>query len=67
MSSELTVVLENVQYPTHLRKDEYTRPLGFHRFQKFVENHHFTGIVNQMFVGGERWTGFLQLVSVDTG
>lgn len=57
MSTELTVILQDVQHSTHLRKDENARTLCFHGFQKLVKNEHFTGIVNKMLISGERRSG----------
>lgn len=57
MSTELTVILQDVQHSTHLRKDENARTLCFHGFQKLVKNEHFTGIVNKMLISGERRPG----------
>lgn len=54
VSTELTVILQDVQHSTHLRKDEDARTLCFHGFQKLVKNEHFTGVVNKMLISGER-------------
>lgn len=57
VSTELTVILQDVQHSTHLRKDENPRTLRLHGFEEFVKNDHFTSIVNKMLIGGERRPG----------
>ena len=59
MSSELTVVLEDVEYTTHLREDEHSGSLGLHRLEELVENDHFTGILDQVLIRREGRSRFL--------
>lgn len=61
MSSELTVILQDIEYSTHLGKDQDSRSLGLHGLEELVENDHFTSIVDKVLVGGERWSRFLQI------
>jgi hypothetical protein len=56
---EQTIVLQNIQHATHLREDEDSRALFFHVLEELVENDHLAGIVNQVFVRGVGWSGFL--------
>ena len=57
--SELTVIFQDVKDTTHLGKDKHTRSFCLHRFEQFVENDHFSGVIDEMLVGGEGRSGFL--------
>ena len=57
MSSELAVIFQDVQYSTHLRENEHSGSFGLHRFEQFVENDHFTRILDEMLVGREWSSG----------
>jgi len=61
VTTELTVILQNIQYSTHLGEDQNSRSFCLHRFEEFIENDHFTGIINEVLIGREGWSWFLQI------
>lgn len=52
ISSEQTVILHNVQHPTHLTENEDAGPIGLQRSQEFVQDHHFTAVLDEVYVCG---------------
>lgn len=61
MTSELAVIFQDIQYSTHLGEDQDPGSFGLHRFEQLIEDNHFTGIVDEVLVSGERWSRFLQV------
>src|SRR5579862_2634356 len=56
--SHKTIILQDIQNSTHLRKNQNSGSLSFHPFKKFIKDNHFTRIENEMFVVSVRWTRF---------
>lgn len=46
ISSEKTIILENVENTTHLTENENARAFCFHSFKQLVENDHFARVLN---------------------
>lgn len=46
-----------------MREDEDSGSFRLHRFEEFIKDDHFTGVVDQMLVRGEWRTRFLRSVS----
>ena len=57
--SEQAVIFHNVQHSTHLTEYEDAGPIGLQGSQQFVQNNHFTTVLDEVHVCGVRRARFL--------
>ena len=58
-SPEKTIVLKDVQHPTHLTEDENARAFLMHGLKQLVQDDHFPTVIDQMLVSCVRRARFL--------
>lgn len=56
MTSEQTIIFQNIQYPTHLTENQHSRPFHFHSLKQFVKDDHLSGVFYNVFIGCVWWT-----------
>lgn len=61
VTSEQTIILEDIKHSAHLTEDQDSGAFLFHRVEKFVQNDHLATVFNEMDICRIRWTGFLGL------
>jgi hypothetical protein len=57
---EQTVILQNIQDPAHPAKNQHSRALLFHEDEKFVQDDHPAGVLDEVLICCVRWTRFLR-------
>lgn len=57
--SEQAVIFHNIQHTAHLTEYEDARPLGLHGGQQFVQDNHFSAVLDEVHVSGIRGARFL--------
>jgi hypothetical protein len=51
-----TIVLKDVQLPSHLTEDKYPAALFLQFGQQFVQDNHFAAVVHKVLISCVRWT-----------